>query len=279
MHVHADELYWVDADGLERSVMKHEVLPHFFTWLGFVHGKLHGVGWEGDDRAVFAREGAGRWTKVVVVPKAMGAPDGVFPLDDGRLGLVLAGAIFAVDEGTSLRPIPIDDLLPRPPSKLLVVASEGPTEASVAAPASPIEPVDPAQMPSPAQPSMPTQPSNAAQPTSPGTPIHVPEPQVAREAIAEPRASRVRVQHVLRVAPDRYALVVGEGYGSAETLILLGGGRQRVVRCDILRVRRAIGVIEAKDGTVYVPTSRASVVEIRADGACGEPQVPLLPDE
>lgn len=262
VHVHADELYWIDADGLERSVMKREALPHFFTWLGFVQGRLHGVGWGGDDRVVFARESAGRWSKVVVVPKALGTPDGVFPLEDGRLGIVLGGAVIASGpEG--LQVVPVADLLPRPPFQPLVVATDDvPAGASVAAPATGPELVDPAQVPGPAARSSPAPSSAQRQPIA-----------------VEASSPREKVQRLLRVAPDRYALVVGEGCEGADTLILLGGGRRRVVRCDILRVRRAIGVIEAKDGTVYVPTSRASVVEIRPDGACGEPQIPLLPDE
>src|SRR5262249_19176101 len=100
------------------------------------------------------------------------------------------------------------------------------------------------------------------------------------QMLAPPRKDeRRRIQKVIHLGPDRYALTMAEGWNSPETLVLVGKGGRRVVRCDILRVNRPIGVIEAKDGTVYVPTHRGGVVEVRDDGACGEPQPPLLPDE
>jgi hypothetical protein len=269
VHVHATELYWVDGAGIERGLMKREKLPHFFTWLGFVHGTLHGVGWEGDDRAVFARADVDQWTKVVVFPKKMGQPEGVVPLEDGRVGVVVDGALVEVGAGGSVRVVPISELVAETTRRPLVVAGDAPAPGpNVAAP----EPLS-------ADPDVPT-PSQAPA----RTPNRPPDSQGARQPqiLAPQKEERRRVQRVLGVGPDRYALGIATGYGSVDTLVILGESKgtwsRRVVRCDILGARRPIGVIEADGGTVYVPTHRGSVVEIRTDGACGESQPPLLPD-
>lgn len=254
VHVHATQLYWADRGGLERGVLQREELPHYFTWLGFAHSRLHGIGWDGDLRAVFARDAKGSWSKVTSIPKGADEPKAVVALVDGRVAVVLDGELRAIDPGGDLRTIPLVDLLAgnRP---ALVMAAE---EAS--APSSP-----PSPSPPPSQPMGPPQPTPSPR-----------RPDLAIAADALP--PRATIQLVLRVGPGRYALVLGEKFGSAETIVILGAGPTRVVSCDILRVRRAIGVVEAPD-RIYVPTQRASVVEIRGNGACSEPQVPLLPDE
>jgi hypothetical protein len=73
----------------------------------------------------------------------------------------------------------------------------------------------------------------------------------------------------------RAALVFGGTSRAGHGVVLLGGAGARFYRCDLLSVRRVVGVVEEADHLLAI-SSAGSVAVLFSDGPCTEPQPPLI---
>lgn len=68
LHIHATTLLWTSTEELGRGTFQREELPIYMTWLGFFGPALYGLGWQGEQRAVWMRENPGKWKVVEALP-------------------------------------------------------------------------------------------------------------------------------------------------------------------------------------------------------------------
>jgi hypothetical protein len=260
LHVHSQLIFLGDRAGLERGVLVREPTPSFYTWIGHVDGVLHGLGWDetGNVRALHRRTGPRRWEVITRLPiNDPSDSSAIFAFGDrGDVAVVLGGEIAVVDRRGAARTATVEDIVgPRHPRAPLQIAGDAPAPLQVPEAA-------PVPLPLPA-------PTPAPTPTPSGD---YPGPERAPGARA-PAPYKLRGVFPLRAGHTALQL---DGAGS-EVIAVVGRDGVRFFSCDILQVRRVVAVIEGRD-RLFAITDRASVVELGADGACGEPQPPLLPE-
>lgn len=68
LHIHSTTLLWTSVEEFRRGIFKREELPIYMTWLGFFGPTLYGLGWQGEQRAVWMRENPGKWKVLEALP-------------------------------------------------------------------------------------------------------------------------------------------------------------------------------------------------------------------
>jgi hypothetical protein len=100
LHLHSDTLVWATPSELVRGVFRADKTPGYVTWLGFLDGALHAVGWAegGNQRAVFRRGGEGKWELLGQIPKEAYLSDDLDALvrmPGGRLAVTTGAGLYA----------------------------------------------------------------------------------------------------------------------------------------------------------------------------------------
>lgn len=127
IQLHSDLIITTTARDLLAGRFAHEPTPGFLTWLGFIHGRLYGLGWDetGNTRAVYRRDAPQRWAMVARLASDQSGPVsnnlvGVAALPDGALGVFHLGGMYRVQPdpqapvSTFERDAHVDALVRRP---------------------------------------------------------------------------------------------------------------------------------------------------------------------
>jgi hypothetical protein len=282
IHVHAQSLFFADKTALEGGPMPSEALPKYIWSLGFVRGRLTGTSYDGERRAIFEREGPSQWSVRGVLPGDASEVLAVIPVGEQGLAAATYYGLHVVDQAgvrTPTRFVRADalaDLSKRAPPTAVVpvamprpgltVATDGPDDPS------------PAHDPSPAPPT----------PAPMGPPaVATPEPPAGSTAgvlVAAESPPATPERHRLGGPPIEGAFLLPSGRAALSVkgtdstdpgVVVLEGARATFLRCDILAVRRVIGVVEAGESLLAISSEGAVAVLFR-DRPCREPQAPVI---
>ncbi len=271
VHVHGQLLLRASALGLLRGELTQEQMPKYIWNLHLIDGVLHGVSYEGEQRAIFVRTAPGKWAPRALLPASASEPFALGSSFDGGIVAVTAYGLHAAPKGsTATRFLPGREIADLSGVAPLVVAGGSLTER---------EQAPQQQPPQPQQQPVERDGSAGAPALSAATsfdPASLPGLLASGTAGAAPNGSEVPIAAAFQLVSGRLALVMN-ATGSVPGIALVGPEPTRLHRCDLLRARRVVGVVERSDGLLAI-TSRGSVLELGSRGACSEAQPPLLPE-